>query len=338
MSEAVLEVVDLVKHYPRHRSLLRPASFVHALDGVSFTLAKGETLAIVGESGCGKSTLAQCIMRLVEPTSGTVRIGGCDLTRADSHALRASRRLMQMVFQNPYASLSPRRTVFLTLCDPLRLHRLRPRAQWRDAVVDLLGHVGLGAEFLDRYPHELSGGQQQRVAIARALAVQPRVIICDEPVSALDVSVQAQVVNVLLRLQAEFGLSYLFISHNLPLARRVSHTIAVMYLGQIVEFADRAALVSGLAHPYSRALFAAAPVADPARARGRPPPPVGEPPSPVDLPVGCRYQARCPHRRDICVTTAPPLRPVAGRLVRCHLVEELAMSSSVQPLGETQAG
>jgi oligopeptide/dipeptide ABC transporter ATP-binding protein len=281
----------------------------------------------VGESGCGKSTLAQCIMRLTEPTAGTVRVDGRDLTQASARALRESRRLMQIVFQNPYASLSPRRTVLRTLSDPLRLHGLAPRSARRAAVTELLRHVGLGPEFLDRYPHELSGGQQQRVAIARALAVEPRVIICDEPVSALDVSVQAQVINVLLRLQAELSLSYLFITHNLPLARRVSHRIAVMYLGEIVEMADRGAMASGMLHPYSQALFAAAPRADPARARQRRAIPPGEPPSPVDLPTGCRYQARCPWRQDVCSATPPALRAVGGRLVRCHFAGELPRSS-----------
>jgi oligopeptide transport system ATP-binding protein len=328
VTDIVLEVVDLVKHYPRGRSLIGHGAAVHALDGVSFSLRRGETLGIVGESGCGKSTLAQCIMRLVEPTAGTVRVAGRDLTGASRKALRESRRLMQIVFQNPYASLSPRRTIFRTLSDPLRLHGICSRGERRGAVLDLLRHVGLGAEFLDRYPHELSGGQQQRVAIARALAVEPQVIICDEPVSALDVSVQAQVINLLLRLQAELHLSYLFISHNLALARRVSHRLAVMYLGQIVELVDRDAIASGLMHPYSQALFAAVPVADPTLARRRAQAPPGEPPSPVDLPAGCRYQSRCPFCRDTCVSTAPPLRAIGGRLVRCHFAGELVPASA----------
>jgi oligopeptide/dipeptide ABC transporter ATP-binding protein len=329
MSEPVLEVSDLVKYYPLRREWLGSRSAVHALDGVSFSLARGETLALVGESGCGKSTLAKCIMRLVEPTSGTIKVAGCDITKARGAGLRAARRVMQIVFQNPYASLNPRRTVFKAIADPLRLHAICPRENRRAAVEKLLAQVGLASEYLDRYPHELSGGQQQRVAIARALAVQPRIIICDEPVSALDVSVQAQVINLLLRLQAELGLSYLFISHNLALARRVSHRLAVMYLGQVVEVADSAGLGSGLMHPYSQALFAAAPIPDPRLAQRKRQPLPGEPSSPVDPPPGCRFQGRCAHRQETCVASDPALREVEGRLVRCHFAGALH-----QPLTE----
>jgi oligopeptide transport system ATP-binding protein len=230
---------------------------------------------------------------------------------------------MQIVFQNPFSSLNPRRTVFKAILDPLRLHRICPRKNRRAAAEALLAQVGLSSEYLDRYPHELSGGQQQRVAIARALAVRPEVIICDEPVSALDVSVQAQVVNLLLRLQADLGLSYLFISHNLALARRISHRLAVMYLGQVVELTNSADLGSGLMHPYSQALFAAALTPDPRMAlRDRQPLP-GEPSSPVNLPPGCRFQGRCAYRQDICGTDDPVLREVDGRLVRCHFAGAL---------------
>jgi oligopeptide transport system ATP-binding protein len=323
MSEPVLEVADLVKHYPLRHSKFGTHSVVHALDGVSFSLAKGETIAIVGESGCGKSTLAKCIMRLVEPTSGTIRVAGRDVTQASGAELRASRRFMQIVFQNPFASLNPRRTVFQTIADPLRVHAICPRNERRANAGELIRRVGLATEYLDRYPHELSGGQQQRVAIARALAVRPQVIICDEPVSALDVSVQAQVINLLLRLQAELGLSYVFISHNLALAQRFSQRLAVMYLGQIVEFADSAAIRSGLMHPYSKALFAAAPVPDPGLARLKPQPLPGEPSSPIDPPLSCRFQGRCRYRQDICTSVPPPLREVDGRLVRCHFAGKL---------------
>jgi oligopeptide transport system ATP-binding protein len=323
MSEAVLEVIDLVKHYPVAQSTLGKRATLHALDGVSLSLARGETLALVGESGCGKSTLAKCIMRLVEPTSGTVRVAGQDVTRMSGAALRANRRAMQVVFQNPYASLNPRRTVFQSIADPLRLHDICPRTERRSAAAKLLSQVGLAGDYLDRYPHELSGGQQQRVAIARALAVRPQIIICDEPVSALDVSVQAQVINLLLRLQSELGLSYLFISHNLALARRISHRLAVMYLGEIVEIVDSRSLADGLMHPYSQALFAAALVPDPRLARRRQLVSADEPMSPIDPPTGCRFRTRCPYRQGTCEAVEPTLRELNGRFVRCHFAGAL---------------
>jgi oligopeptide transport system ATP-binding protein len=326
VTDIVLEVTELFNYYPLRSGLMSNKRVAHAVDGVSFSLMTGETIALVGESGCGKSTLANCIMRLVEPTSGTIKAVGRDLTTANKSTLRESRRLMQIIFQNPYASLNPRHSVFKALADPLRLHRICASKERRAAVEELMRCVGLGVEYLDRYPHELSGGQQQRVAIARALAVRPKVIICDEPVSALDVSVQAQVINLLLRLQKEFDISYLFISHNLALARRVSNRLAVMYLGQIVEFVDNEDIASGLMHPYSQALFAAALIPDPVRARRRPRALQGEPSSPVDLPIGCRFQSRCPYRQNICVSTPPLLRQVGGRLVRCHFAGELVRS------------
>jgi oligopeptide/dipeptide ABC transporter ATP-binding protein len=323
VSRPVLEDVGLTKHYPLRGALFGTPSTVHALDGVSLSLAKGETLALVGESGCGKSTLAKCVMRLVEPSAGTIHVDGRDITRASTAELRASRRVMQIIFQNPYASLNPRRSVYQAIADPLRLHAVVPARQRRARAADLLRQVGLGGDYLDRYPHELSGGQQQRVAIARALAVEPKVIICDEPVSALDVSVQAQVVNLLLRLQAELGLSYIFITHNLALARRISHRLAVMYLGQIVELVDSGGMRAGPMHPYSQALFAAAPVADPRRARGKPAALSGEPSSPIDPPAGCRFEGRCAYRRDDCVTTPQTLSEVNGRQVRCRYAGHL---------------
>ena len=240
---------------------------------------------------------------------------------------------MQIVFQNPYASLNPRRTVFQSISDPLRLHAICPRKDRLSAATALLlAQVGLAGDYLDRYPHELSGGQQQRVAIARALAVKPQIIICDEPVSALDVSVQAQVINLLLRLQAELGLSYLFISHNLALAQRISHRLAVMYLGEIVEVVDSKGLASGLMHPYSQALFSAALVADPRLARLRQQVISDEPLSPIDPPGGCRFQGRCPYRQERCETVEPTLRDVMGRLVRCHFAEQLnEQNASINP-------
>lgn len=330
MSAPVLEVIDLVKHYPLRREWLNSRSTVHALDGVSLSLGRGETLALVGESGCGKSTIAKCIMRLVEPTSGTILVDGRDMTKLRGVELRAARRVMQIVFQNPYSSLNPRRTIFKAIADPLRLHAICSRNERRATAEKLLAQVGLAAEYLDRYPHELSGGQQQRVAIARALAVRPEIIICDEPVSALDVSVQAQVINLLLRLQAELGLSYVFISHNLALARRISHRLAVMYLGQVVELADSAAFDAGLMHPYSQALFGAALIPDPRLALRERQPLGGEPSSPVDPPPGCRFQGRCAYRQERCVASEPTLREVEGRLVRCHFAGALG-----SPLAES---
>lgn len=321
MTEIVLEVRSLVKHYPLKRAGGARHAVVHAVDGISLSLRSGETMALVGESGCGKSTLAKCIIRLVEPTSGEVYIAGRDFTALRGSGLRVARRVIQMVFQNPLASLNPRRTVFQTIADPLRLHDICGRREHRTAAKELLEHVGLGSEYLDRYPHELSGGQQQRVAIARALAVHPQVIICDEATSALDVSVQAQVINLLRHLQERFGLSYLFISHNLALARRFADKIGVMYLGQIVEWSERRSPARGLLHPYSRALFEAMPIPNPAVRRNRMAALPGEPPSPVDPPSGCRFYGRCAYAKEVCAADAPPLREVRGRLVRCHFAE-----------------
>ena len=323
MSEApVLEVENLVKHYPAKGGARGGEGVVHAVDGVSFSLQRGETLAIVGESGCGKSTLARCLMRLEEPTAGCVRLKGVDITRMSARALRPLRRHMQIVFQDPFASLNPRWSIGALMADPLRLQAMVPRAERRARAKELLETVGLGADYLDRYPHELSGGQRQRVAIARALAVRPDIIICDEPVSALDVSIQAQVINLLKRLQAEFGLAYIFISHDLSLVRHISDRVAVMYLGQIVEIADTRDMRQSVQHPYSQALFSAAPVPDPDAARSRPRILLsGDVPSPLDPPPGCRFHTRCPHRQDICRSEAPALRPVLGRDVRCHFAD-----------------
>ncbi len=315
----VLEAVDLVKHYPLRGRLLAPLRHVHALDGVSLTLAKGETLAVVGESGCGKSTLARCLMRLEEPTGGRVLLHRRDITHIGKGALRALRREMQIVFQDPYASLNPRWSVGSIVGDPIRLHEPLGRAARQQRVEDLLKTVGLGAEFTVRHPHELSGGQRQRVAIARAIAVNPAVVICDEPVSALAVSIQAQVINLLTRLQQSLGMAYLFISHNLALVGHISDRIAVMYLGQVVELADARAMRGRRLHPYSQALWSAAPVADPdASARKERIILTGDVPSPVEPPSGCRFRTRCPYRAEICASEAPALREVEGRLVRCH--------------------
>jgi oligopeptide/dipeptide ABC transporter ATP-binding protein len=322
-AQPVLQAVDLVKHYPVKHGFLARARHVHALDGVSFDLMRSETLAVVGESGCGKTTLAKCLMRLDEPTAGRVILMGTDITHLDRRALRALRRQMQIVFQDPYASLNPRCSIGAIVGDPIRLHERIGRAARRTRVAQLLETVGLGAQFMDRHPHELSGGQRQRVAIARALAAGPSIIVCDEPVSALDVSIQAQVINLLKRLQGSLGIAYLFISHNLALVQHISDRIAVMYLGEIVELADVRAMRARLLHPYSQALFSAAPVADPdAAARKTRIILSGDVPSPVDPPSGCRFRTRCLHRKEVCAAEAPALRAVEGRLVRCHFAGE----------------
>ncbi len=322
-ADIVLEAVGLVKHFPVKHRFLGPARHVHALDGVSFSLRRGETLAIVGESGCGKSTLAKCLMRLEEPTAGRIRLQGRDITHLGARELRGLRRQMQIVFQDPYASLNPRWSIGSIVGDPIRLHEPLGRAARRQRVLELLETVGLEAGFADRHPHELSGGQRQRVAIARALAVNPAVIICDEPVSALDVSIQAQVINLLKRLQARLGIAYLFISHNLALVEHVSARIAVMYLGQVVELADTRDMRRELLHPYSKALFSAAPVADPDGASRRSRILLtGDVPSPVDPPPGCRFHTRCPWRQARCEHEAPELRAIGERLVRCHFAGE----------------
>ena len=319
----VLNVVDLVKHYPVRGLPWAAKRAVHAVDGVSLSLRRGETLAIVGESGCGKSTLARNLLRLEEPTSGNILLDGHDITHLKARAMRPLRRRIQIVFQDPYASLNPRWSIGATLGTALRLHGIGTSADRRERVVALLEQVGLSAGHAASYPHELSGGQRQRVAIARALAVEPEIVVCDEPVSALDVSIQAQVINLLRRLQREFGLTYLFISHDLALVSRISDRVAVMYLGQIVEFAQTRELSRKIMHPYSQALFAAAPIADPRAASMRRRLLLsGDVPSPIDPPAGCRFHTRCPFVRDRCRTEAPALREVEGRLVRCHFAGE----------------
>ena len=318
----VLSVIDLVKHYPVRGLPWATKRAVHAVDGVSLSLRRGETLAIVGESGCGKSTLARNLLRLEEPTGGKILLDGQDITHLKARAMRPLRRRIQIVFQDPYASLNPRWSVGATLGMALRLHSIGTRADRRQRVVALLEQVGLSANHAASYPHELSGGQRQRVAIARALAVEPEIVVCDEPVSALDVSIQAQVINLLRRLQREFSLTYVFISHDLALVSRISDRIAVMYLGQIVEFAQTRDLTRQIMHPYSQALFAAAPVADPRAASVRRRLLSGDVPSPIDPPAGCRFHTRCPFVRERCRAEAPALREVEDRLVRCHFAGE----------------
>jgi len=325
----LLEAKDLAKHYRVRRGLVIPRTVgsLRAVDGISFTLRRGETLALVGESGCGKSTTARLVLRLIEPTAGSVWFEGADITRLAGGALRRLRRRMQIVFQDPFASLNPRMTVGTILEEPLIVHGLGDRAARRARVQELLGLVGLAAWQAPRYPHEFSGGQRQRVGIARALAVEPSLVVCDEPVSALDVSIQAQVVNLLKDLQARLGLSYLFIAHDLAVVKHVADRIAVMYLGRIVETAPKEVLFADPRHPYTRALLAAIPRPVPTRKTAHDVP-AGDVPSPMNPPPGCRFHTRCPYVIDICRREDPALLPphpgaAPGHLSACHRSAEL---------------
>jgi oligopeptide/dipeptide ABC transporter ATP-binding protein len=317
----VVEVDGLVKHFPVLRGVLRRAvAQVQAVDGVSFAIKPGETLCLVGESGCGKSTVARLIVRLLEPTAGTIRLGGVDVSRIPEREMRPHRRRVQMVFQDPYASLNPRLTAGSIIGEPLENYSDMSASERNQRVASLLERVGLRAEAMRRYPFEFSGGQRQRLGIARALALQPGLIVADEPVSALDVSVQAQVLNLLMDLQEEFGLAYLFVSHDLGVVEHIGHRIAVMYLGKIVEIADKATMFRAPQHPYSQALIAAAPVPNP-RARRERQVLEGDVPSPLNPPTGCRFHTRCPYVTDRCRAEEPKLKPLAGsnQLVACHL-------------------
>jgi oligopeptide/dipeptide ABC transporter ATP-binding protein len=318
----LLRVEGLAKHYPVKRGLLgRAQGVVRAVDGVSFSIARGETLALVGESGCGKSTTARLVLRLIEPTSGTVRFDGVEVSGAAE--LRALRRRVQVVFQDPYASLNPRLSVGETIAEPMEVHGIGDAASRAARVKELLGLVGLAPFHAQRFPHEFSGGQRQRIGIARALSVQPELVVCDEPVSALDVSIQAQVVNLLKDLQQRFGLSYLFIAHDLAVVRHMADRVAVMYLGEIVETAPKATLFAAPRHPYTRALLAAIPKPDPRR-RGGVAHLGGDVPSPMNPPPGCRFHTRCPNAQAICREQAPALREIApGHASACHFAEDL---------------
>jgi len=319
--QPLLRVRNLVKNFPVKGSFLsRQRDMVHAVDGVSFDIAAGETLGLVGESGCGKSTTGRCIMRLVEPSAGEVWFDGKDVTALSGRALRALSRDMQIIFQDPYASLDPRMTVGAIVGEALIIHGLaKDRRQFEDRVVELLETVGLGAEHMRRYPHEFSGGQRQRIGIARALAVSPKLIVCDEPVSALDVSIQAQVINLLEDLQQQFNLTYLFIAHDLSVVEHISTQVAVMYLGRIVEIASARALYAAPLHPYTEALLSAVPIPDPTVKRQR----IrlaGEVPNPIDPPAGCHFHTRCPKAMPRCSVDAPVPKEISpGHIVACHL-------------------
>ena len=314
MDRPLLMVDDLVKHFPA-----AAGGMVHAVDGVSFELAAGETLGLVGESGCGKSTLGKTLLRLHPPTSGTVRLQGRERTGVSRRTMKPLRRDLQMVFQDSFASLNPRTTVGRAIEEPLIVHGIGSAAERRERVAWLLGKVGLPPDAGVRHPHEFSGGQRQRIGIARAFALQPKIIVCDEPVSALDVSVRAQVLNLLADLKAEFGLAYLFISHDLSVVEYACDRVAVMYLGRIVELAPRQRLWQRPLHPYTQALLDAAPLPDPTRRRGRRIMLDGEIPRPVDLPSGCRFRTRCPRQILRCAIETPhPLSAGDSHLVACH--------------------
>lgn len=320
--DPLLEVTDLVVHFPIKSGVIidREVARVHAVDGVSFTLHEGETLGLVGESGCGKSTLCRAILQLVAPTSGSVRFDGRELVGLSRRELRPLRREMQMIFQDPFASLNPRKRVGQIVGDPLELHGLASGAELKRRVQGLLDRVGLQAEHYNRYPHEFSGGQRQRIGIARALALQPKLIIADEPVSALDVSVQAQIINLLEEVQEEFGLSYLFVAHDLGVVRHVSDRVAVMYLGKVVENSDSDGLYDNPLHPYTNALLSAVPVPDPRKNLVRERITLeGDVPSPIDPPPGCRFHTRCAWATDVCRTEEPALTAhYDGHVVACH--------------------
>ncbi len=326
-NEVLLHVEGLKKYFPIKRGLLqRHVGDVKAVDDVSFDVYRGETLGLVGESGCGKTTTGRTIIRIYEPTAGQVVFKGQDLAKLRPNEMREMRRSMQMIFQDPYASLNPRMSVLKIVGEPLEVYRLANKAERRERVATLLQLVGLNPDFMTRYPHEFSGGQRQRIGLARSLALNPDLIICDEPISALDVSIQAQVVNLLEDLQEQLGLTYIFIAHDLSMVRHISDRVAVMYLGKIVELTDRDTLYANPLHPYTQALLSAIPVPDPVIEETRQRIILeGDLPSPAHPPKGCNFSTRCPQVRDICEQEEPPFIEVApGHCCACHFVKPTA--------------
>lgn len=321
----LLEVKNLVKHFPITKGLIlsKQVGAVQAVDGVSFTINRGETLGLVGESGCGKSTTGRLILRLIEATSGEVWFEGRNVLKLGKDEMRELRREMQIIFQDPYASLNPRMTVGDIIGEPMQVHGITQRREKDKRVQELLEVVGLASYHARRYPHEFSGGQRQRIGVARALAVNPKIIVCDEPVSALDVSIQAQVVNLLQDLQQEYGLTYLFIAHDLSVVKHISDRVAVMYLGKIVELTSKQSLYDNPLHPYTKALLSAIPIADPTLIRKRT---IleGDVPSPINPPSGCRFHTRCPVATHVCKEKEPEFTDIGGgHLAACHLVQPL---------------
>lgn len=317
----LLRVESLTKHFPVRRGFGHSGQVLRAVDGVSFTVGEEGALALVGESGCGKSTVARLMLGLMPPTSGSVRFRGEEVFGLGSAGLKAFRKSVQIIFQDPFASLNPRRTVFDTVSEPLVVHGMEPRRRLRDASVEILSKVGLGPDALMRYPHEFSGGQRQRICIARALAVSPELIVADEPLSALDVSIQAQIINLLVELRKQNRIAFLFISHDLRVVHYLSDEVCVMYLGRIVEYAKTEELFAGPLHPYTEMLLASAPEIAAGKDRSaRHRPASGEAPSPLNIPSGCPFHPRCPKRFGPCDKIMPDLLGTSGRLVACHLV------------------